>query len=136
MNYHSGTGKIVYEPFRGKMKRNDPWWCVIEVDKEITRYYRWWLQKERHILLNQPSWDAHISVVAAKKPVNISAWKKYHGQSVDFSYFDGEIYTTKDPDGGWFHWVTAVCQPATDLRLELGLPGYTKFHITIGRTYY
>jgi hypothetical protein len=36
------TGLIVYDPNRGTMKTRITNWCVLQVDKEITRYYRWW----------------------------------------------------------------------------------------------
>ena len=35
MNYHTGTGKIIYDPHRGSMKRRTQWWCVAIVDKEV-----------------------------------------------------------------------------------------------------
>jgi hypothetical protein len=140
MEWHTGTGRIVYDPHRGTMKQGTNWWCVIEIDREITRYYRWWLQKEKHILLQQPAWDAHISVVRGERSVqkNLAQWKKRHGQRVEFKYEHGDIQVSKDKDApGWFHWIRVDCPAVDEIREELGLIASWKYHhATIGRTYY
>lgn len=140
MYWFEGTGKVVYDPHRGSMRNNTDWWCVIECDREITRYYRWWLQKEKHVILHQPAWDAHISVVRGEKRVakNVSAWKKHHGRRVKFRYEHGDIQVSKDKDApGYFHWVRVDCPVVDEIREELGLIASWKFHhLTIGRTYY
>lgn len=133
------TGKIVYDPYRGDMKSSTPWWCIVELDTEITRYYRWWLRREKHIILQQPSWDAHITVIrgereCAKHP---ALWKKYHGKRVNFTYEHGILHSAKDKDQpGHFWWITANCPELDELRKELGLRTGYQYHITIGRTYY
>ena len=136
-NYLRGTGRIVYDPFRaGKF---DPNWCVVEVDTEITRYYRYWLQKEKHIILQKPSWDAHISVVRGERRANKypQLWKKYHGQKVDFLYEHGVVRCARDKDQpGLFYWVDVECPLLNKIRTELDLPTGMRFHVTIGRTYY
>lgn len=137
--YHKGTGIIRYDPPRGDMKNRTQWWCVVDVNREITRYYRWWLKKEYHILLEQPAWDAHISIIrgepaCAKHP---SLWKKYDGQRVEFLYEHGNI--RREPDkarGGHYYWVDVECPMLGKIRSEMGLPVGWRFHITIGRTYY
>lgn len=138
MNYHSGTGKIIYDPYRGEMKNRTSWWCIVDIDKEITRYYRWWLQKEKHILLKEPSWNAHISVIrseyACQKLPHL--WKKYHGESIDFLYEHGNIKIGNDPKGGQYYWIDVECPKLDLIRSELQLPRGWRFHITIGRTYY
>lgn len=140
MQWHEGEGRIIYDPHRGTMKRDTNWWCVIDVDKEITRYYRWWLQKEKHIILQQPAWDAHISVVRGEKAVlrNAKLWKKHHGRKVKFRYEHGDIQISKDRDApGSFYWVRVDCPVVDEIREELGLIASWKYHhVTIGRTYY
>lgn len=137
VDFHRGSGRIVYDPFRAGKK--EPYWCVVEVDTEITRYYRWWLQKEKHIILQKPAWDAHISVVrgerrAAKKQ---ELWKKYHGRKVDFLYEHGKVRCAHDKDQpGLFYWIDVECPLLNTMRTELDLPTGMRFHITIGRTYY
>jgi len=55
------------------MKSNVKWWCIVAVDREISRYYRGWIQKTYHIKgLVKPAWDAHISVVRGEIPANIN----------------------------------------------------------------
>lgn len=137
---HRGTGRIVYDPHRGTMKRDTNNWCVIEVDREITRYNRWWLQKEKHIILQQPAWDAHISVVRGERirPQYRDFWKKRHGQRVEFTYEHGDIQVSKDNDApGYFHWIRVDCPAVDEIREELGLIASWKYHhMTVGRTYY
>lgn len=134
---HSSQGQIIYEPFRGEMKTS-PWWCIVDCDREITRYYRWWLQREKHIHLQQPSWDAHISIVRGESTVKQSAaWKKYHKQKVLFEYEHGAIRSAPDKDQpGTFYWIDVECPMLSEIRRELGLPVGFRFHLTIGRTYY
>ena len=140
MDWHESTGRIIYDPHRGEMKANTSWWCVIDVDKEITRHARWWLQKEKHIILNQPSWDAHISVVRGEKPNKrfADAWKRRNGQRVKFRYEHGDVQISKDKDQpGYFYWIRVDCPVVDEIREELGLPASWKYHhITIGRTNY
>lgn len=140
MEWHEGYGRIIYDPHRGTMKRDTSWWCVIDVDKEITRYYRWWLQREKHIILQQPAWDAHISVVRGERAVqrNAAMWGKRHGQRVHFRYEHGDIQVSKDRDApGHFHWIRVDCPAVDEIREELGLIASWKYHhVTIGRTYY
>lgn len=132
-------GKIIYDPFRANMKNNTSNWCIIDCDKEITRYYRSWLKSEKHIILHQPSWDAHISVVSGQRiPDQFKhLWKKHHGKSVKFQYQHGNIESIDDKkQAGRFYWIRVNCSFATDLRGELGLQKYQTFHLTIGRTYW
>jgi len=61
--WHTGHGYIKYDPYRPGLKKKKDWWAIVKIDREITRYYRWWVMKERWIDLCQPSWDAHISII-------------------------------------------------------------------------
>ena len=79
--WFESTAKIVYDPRRPGMKRRTEWWCIATVDREITRYYREWIKRERlnlHDIVHpgdrqtverfvQPAWDAHISVIRGEK---------------------------------------------------------------------
>lgn len=139
-----GSGKIIYDPHRANMKRRTTGWCIVEVDREITRYYRYWLDKKLNPLgitgqeLKQPSWDAHISVVRGEKlrPSVEHLWKKYHGQQVDFEY--DHSYVRCEPDkklGGHYYWVDVYSPFLDEIRKELQLPVGWKLHLTVGRTY-
>jgi hypothetical protein len=139
MDWHQGSGTIIYDPHRAGMKRDIDGWCIIAADREITRYYRWWLQKERHILLDQPSWDAHISVVRGElRATRHQNWKRRAAMKVNFKYQHGDVQTTKDADRpGTFYWIRVDCPAVDEIRTELGLPTSWKYHhMTIGRTHY
>lgn len=138
--WHTGYGYIKYDPYRGGMKKRTTWWAVVEVDREITRYFRWWVQKEFWIDLKQPSWDAHISIIRGEKPPKDlqHLWKKYDGQRIEFRYKhhvrqSGDTTGGDRPDHYWF--VEVDCPLLKQIRDEFGFPSDWKQHITIGRTY-
>lgn len=143
MDFHRGSGIVVYDPYRGSMKRRSRGWCVVEVDTEITRYFRWWIQREKHIHLQPPSWDAHISIVRGERYDSSvqHLWKKYHGQKIDFDY--QHINTFKSArsglkngaDDGMYYWVDVECSLMDDIRSDLGLRKGWSFHLTFGRSY-
>jgi hypothetical protein len=143
VGYHKGSGVIVYDPFRGPMKRRTENWCVIDLDREITRYYRWWIKYEKHILLQRPSWDAHISIVRGEKikPEVQHLWKKYHQQRVEFFYRHVGDYQivrsglTDSPDDGNYFIVEVQCDIIDKIRNELQLKTGWFHHLTFGRTY-
>jgi len=129
-----GTGKIVYDPFRAGMKAKTDWWVVIEVDKEITRYYRWWLKTRHHLQLDAPAWDAHISVLRGEKPRadQQHLWKKYHGQVVEFQY-GPDSFKSEQADGRHFWIIDVVCPAVEMIRKELERPYDWVPHLTIAR---
>lgn len=141
--FHTGTGKIVYDPKRSPtVRKGEKWWCVVNVDREITRYYRWWIEKELHVKgLCQPSWNAHISVIRGEKPKPevMHLWKKYQGQVVEFQYKhlprqSGDTTNWDRPGHYWF--VEVDCPFLLDIRKELLLPCKWNLHLTVGRTWY
>lgn len=140
--WHTGTGKIVYDPYRGNLKKKPHWWCVVEIDKEITRLFRWFIQKELHVKgLCAPSWDAHISVIRGEKPPPelMYLWKKYNGEEVTFKYKQhprqtGDTTGGDRPDHYWF--VEVDCPKLIDIRKEFGYPSDWKLHLTVGRTWF
>lgn len=141
-----GTGFIQYDPPRPGMQHRTNWWCVINLNKEITRYYRWWLSYQKHIHLQPPSWDAHISIVRGEKPRPefIEVWKKYQGKKVEFTYHHGLIRVdkshrtdarAKNAVGGEYHFIDVECPQLDEIRNELGLITGFNYHFTVGRTY-
>ena len=131
--WHTSTGIIQYDPPRPGMKRRTEWWAIIKVDREITRYYRWWVMNRYWIDLKQPAWDAHISIVRGEKPSKnkMHLWKKYHGQLVEFKY-SHNVFQAEKPE----FWVVEVdCPMVRQIRREFGFPSNWNSHITIGRTY-
>lgn len=132
------TGIIMYDPWRGDMKHRTNWWCIVNTDNELTRYYRWWLQREKHIHLQPPSWGAHVSVIRGEKPSHdkMHLWKKYHGQPVEF-LIDVSNYHVGDDNqnGGQYYWLTVECPFLNQMRAEFGFPRGWRLHLTIGRTH-
>jgi hypothetical protein len=144
MFVHESSGIITYDPWRGDMKNRTTNWCVVNVDKEITRYYREWLRSEKHIHLQPPSWDAHISIVRGERirPDKAHLWKKYDGKRITFRYEHVADYRTdvsgrfdKQGDGGLFYFVDVSSPELVEIRRELGLPSHWSHHLTFGRTY-
>ena len=138
--WHTGTGKIIYDPYRPglKHKGKDKWWVIVDVDKEITRYYRWWVKKQFWLDLCKPSWDAHISIIRGEKPADhlLHLWKKYHGQTIEFQYSHDVRQTGIRSDRPDHYWFVDVDAPVlNDIRTELERPTGWKFHLTIGRTW-
>ena len=140
--YHKGTGIIKYDPPRYGMKKRTQWWAVVNVDKEITRYFRWWVKKELWIDLCQPSWDAHISIIRGERPPKDKQylWKKYDGQKIDFKYSvvvkKGKDASQRRDQVGDFWLVEIECPLLKQIRNEFGFKSDWKQHITIGRTWY
>lgn len=129
----TSTGIIKYDPNRYGMKRRTEWWAVVNVDREITRYFRWWVQNRYGIILNQPAWDAHISIIRGEKPLKnkMHLWKKYDGKKVEFKY-SNIVVQAKKPE---FWTVDVYCPFLKKIREEFGFKSDWNQHITIGRTY-
>lgn len=138
--YHHSTGKIIYDPKRPGMRSRTHWWCIVTVDREITRYYRWWIKRHFHIKgLHKPSWDAHISIIRGEKPSPelMHLWKKYNYEDVSFKYRHEPKMVPHRKGGDGHYWVIDVeCPRLLEIRKELQRPYHWSTHITVGRTYY
>lgn len=152
-NWLESRGRIVYDPKRPNMKNRTKYWAIVDVDREITRYFRWWVDRELLNItgvegfgLKQPSWDAHISIIRGENDVRQvprdmlrELWGKYQGQEVTFRYSlnvrqSGDTTGWDRPDHYWF--VNVESPELIDIRKELGLPYNWSLHLTIGRTYW
>lgn len=138
--WHNGTGTIKYDPHRFGMKKKTNWWAIVQVDKELTRYYRWWIKNQYWVDLKQPSWDAHVSIIRGEKPKPHlqHLWKKYDGMKIDFEY-KHEVHKNRDTtsNNSGFYWVIDVRSPhLTKIRDEFMLPSNWCFHLTVGRTWF
>lgn len=124
-------GIIKYDPPRPGMKRRVDWWAIAKVDREITRYYRWWVWRRYWIELKQPSWNAHISIIRGEEPPKdkLHLWKKYDGKKIKFWYNHSVIQAEKKP---WFWLVEVDCPFLKEIREEFGFPTNWTQHITIG----
>lgn len=130
---YESTGVIRYDPSRFGMKKNTSWWCIATVDREITRYYRYWISKTYGLKVYEPSWNAHISIIRGEKPRDdlMHLWKKYDGVKVKYRYTNMVLPNTK----GKFFAVTIDSPEMTAIRQEFGLKHDWNLHITVGRTY-
>lgn len=128
-------GIIIYDPYRGQMKKKTNWWCVLEVDQEITRYFRWWVEQRYHEELCQPAWDAHVSAVRGERPAakDIDLWKKYDKMKVKFLY-DNNVHQLHDKPHFWT--IDIKCDFLLNIRKEFGFPYDYGLHMTIGRSYH
>jgi hypothetical protein len=131
------VGKLVYNPPRGKMKVN-PWWLVLDIEPELTRYYRWWVERQYGIVLCKPAWDAHVTVVRGQEPEHKELWGKHADKEIVFSLQpgvrqSGDTTGWDRPDSYWF--VDIFSSELSDIMVELGFPEKEKYHLTVGRTY-
>ncbi len=145
------TGKVIYDPPRGTMKRRTSWWAIVRVDREITRYYRYWVDQAfwgRKVLdkpwLHKPAWDAHVSIVRGEQPRGDlkQSWGKYEGEILEIEYehwpqcTDELSRTFRWSKDGDFWFVTVYCDRIMEIREELGLKTFHRSHLTFGRTYF
>lgn len=134
-----GTGMIQYDPPRPGLRKNTNWWCIVTIDPEITRYYRWWIQKTFHIKeLKPPSWDAHISVIRGEKPTDdlLHLWKKYDNQSIEFKYEHYPKCASSYKTTGNYWYIDIECPTLTQIRQEFNKPSDWTLHLTVGRVWY
>ena len=109
--------------------------AAVLVDKDISRYYKWWIPKWYY---PQPQlYPPHITVVRGRLELssNINNWMKYQGYKIPFVYDSTVFY-----DGTYFYlkvWSEFIGM----VREELGLPKYRFndierecYHITIANT--
>jgi len=157
VHYFTTMGQIQYDPPRPGMRKqsrssgriNQQHWCILKVDREITRYYRWMIERDMWGLtaiqpdwLCQPSWDAHVSIVRGEKPrQNADVWRKYDGVKVELRYAHNPRMTTMEDrnhrfakDGDIF-FIDVECPLIDLIRAELGLRTHPHYHLTVGRTY-
>lgn len=138
--YHTGTGRIKYDPYRGQMKAKTQWWAVLECDDQITDYYRSVVEKQYGIKLHQPSWGAHVSIIRGEKPRDdlMHLWKKYDNRKVEFKYghfprYNGDTRVVTSHKNGNFWFLDIDAPFLVDIRKELQLPYDWKLHMTLGR---
>jgi hypothetical protein len=126
------TGTLRYSPKNGTLgDLEGKWWCVLDCDEEIGRYYRSlfnWENRARFQIL-RPAWGAHISVISNEMPPNRDFWQDHEHEEFEFSY-EPELM-----GNGEYWWIRIHCEQMLDLRERLGLkrePFYP-LHLTIGR---
>lgn len=132
-------GILRYDPVR-KGISPQPWWCVIEIEEEIARYCRWFIQKELFLdNIYKPSWPAHITVVRGWEPKDHSVWGRHDGREVDFWLVpfmrqSGDTTGWDRPNNYWF--VRTHCPWQKRIHRECGGFAPTpRGHLTIARKF-
>lgn len=127
----STTGTIIYNP--NNSKRAEPFWCIIDIEKDITRYYRELFKKKTGIILHSPAFDAHVSVLKGLEQATEKMkthWEYLNGKIVEVHY-DPNIYWNEK-----HVWINTYCKEYFDLREYYGVLDWnTKdfSHLTIGK---
>jgi len=111
--------------------------AIVEVDQGISDFYRKLIPKYNYV--QSQMYAAHITVVRTGKetPTNMSAWGKYEGQEIPFTY-DNQVYSDKT-----YWYLNVQSDRIGDIREELGLPRFRlgelgadrkSYHITIANS--
>lgn len=134
------TGILRYDPPRPGLK-NSKWWCVLETSDELADYYRWFLNRQPGLKpIHAPTWGSHISVVRGEEPADEvkDRWGMWDGSSVGFSYRHYPRLTgdTTGDRPGKFWFLDVKCEALKEVRRNLRLPTYWKFHLTVGRLWH
>jgi hypothetical protein len=121
------VGKLIFDPRKGT-KDFEPWWVLLNLDREIQRYYAWHLERWGVEVCTGSQWGCHISVVKGEKPPLVDKWGQKHSKFIKIEY-DGRIRY----DNGKHAWIDVYSDELSDFRASLGLHRKRRFHITIGR---
>lgn len=129
MSVYKSTGVVKYDP---RVERGTflPWWVILQVDKELVRYYQHIFYKLYWKKLQTAMWGAHCSIVRGEKPLDMDAWKRYNGKVIEFSYvYEGGFHTN-----GQHYWIKVWSPTFGEIRESLGLKREPKvpFHLSIG----
>ena len=135
MSWIKLSGILRYEPYRGPefKKQYKTRTLIIDIGNrgnELDLYYQWFLKKKfgSFLEMQRPLFGTHVTVVGGTEYIpNLSAWKKYEREQVEFEY-SPELNLT------YQFWSLPVrCHRARQIRDELGLKQKINLHITIGR---
>lgn len=114
---------------QGRLKYGQDNRLVINVDPDLTRFYRSLIPK--HITFKIPKYFPHITVVRGKweAPVWTEKWMKRENEIV---YFE---YSPETQFGGMYIWLPVRSEKIGELRQELGLQKnfwkFQEYHLTI-----
>lgn len=122
---------MVYDPCSGK--RFDPWWIILECDKDLSTLYRWFFFKHTGKQLVAPAWGSHISISRGVEPPYKEFWGLDAGKTIEFLYDPTDLAT--NGKHWWFH---CYSDAILDLRTRIGLPPdahhqWRRFHLTFGK---
>jgi hypothetical protein len=125
----STDGVIQYDPPRGN--KTESHWCILDVNKGITEYYRNQFKKKFGIVLFKPAFDAHVSVLKGlHTPKMDSDWGFLDGKNVEI-WYDSNLYWNEQ-----HVWLNTYSKEFFQLREYYDIPDWnTKSfgHLTIGK---
>jgi len=126
-------GKLIFDPLpkMGKVEKLfKPFWAIISIDDDVDRYYRWFLEKKKGLILQSPAWGPHITIFDGEE-IDIEKWNeiklKYNNKTI---YFKHEIFIKSN---GKHWWLKVYSEEIDKIRAEAGLrPLKWSYHITLG----
>ncbi len=130
MTLVKALGKIIVEPHKGRM--------VVEVSRDFSNYYNWFLSREYWISLGTPLHKPHITLSNSKFHSGIN-WKKamsYHGKQVEFDY-DVNMVRGGYNKGFIMFYIKIFSEELENLKKRIGVvegPNYKGLHITIANS--
>lgn len=130
-NLLTSRGTLVYDPKCGN--KFDPWWVILECDKDIAALYRFLFFKKTGKILQPPAFGAHISISRGVELENKELWGMNQGKIINFLYDPFDIAT--NGKHWWFH---CYSDEILELRDKLGLSPdahhkWKRFHLTFGK---
>ena len=134
MEVIKSKGIIIFDPIpkTGKVEKLfKPFWAIITTNDDVDKYYRWFLEKEKGLILQAPAWGPHITILDGE-PINEDLWEKvkneYHNKEIEFEH---EIFI-KTNSKHW--WLKVYCPEILNLRKRLNLQTNLKWslHLTLG----
>jgi hypothetical protein len=126
----SSTGIINYSPLRNSSKFSMERICVVDVDEELSAYYRkMWTLKNPHIPILKPSWSSHISIMRGSRILDKEKpWGYKEGLSTEFYYSPYLEFNEKHL------WINVLCPVFFELRAYYNVPiRFNHGHITIAK---
>ena len=126
------TVQIIRDPKNIKAETN--FLVTAITSEELSRYYRYLVLKHNYINLLKPGWKSHITISKINPAQKFPIAALFDKKEIEFSYepivrYSGD--TTKDkPPTHWF--LDVYSDGIREIRSALGLPDFTKFHVTIG----
>lgn len=129
MSVYKSQGKIKYDP-RIERGTFQPWWVILQCDRELLRYYQHIYQTLYWKKLQTAMWGAHASIVRGEKPKDLDAWKRFDGKIIEFSYeYEGGFHTN-----GQHFWIKVWSEEFSEIRKSLGLSEAPRvpYHLSIG----
>ena len=127
----STAATVKYDP-RNMRTRARKWYAIAHVDRQLVRYYQWWIWREFRIKITDSAWKPHATLIRGEKPRKPLLWNLHEGHKVQVSY------SPKLLTNGNHWWLPACSTDLENIRTELGLRArpYVPFHITIGNQVY